>query len=83
MICRHDLLKIEAIEQLPLIPIKPSHHRPILKYLRQRDGITIRSSLQNHFCNKIGPNAKFQEAPTSPEIEALETRYARYEFFSA
>jgi hypothetical protein len=29
MIPRHHLLKIEAIEQLPLVAIEPPHHRPI------------------------------------------------------
>jgi hypothetical protein len=29
MILRNGLLEIEAIEQLPLVPIEPSHHRSI------------------------------------------------------
>jgi hypothetical protein len=29
MILRHGLLEIEAIEQLPLISVLPTHHRPI------------------------------------------------------
>jgi hypothetical protein len=29
MILRNDILEIEAIEQLPLVPIAPPHHRPI------------------------------------------------------
>jgi hypothetical protein len=29
MILRNDLLEVEAIEQLPLVPIDPPHHRPI------------------------------------------------------
>jgi hypothetical protein len=29
MILRYDLLEIEAIEQLPLVPIEPPHHHSI------------------------------------------------------
>jgi len=29
MIVRNGLLEVEAIEQLPLVPIEPPHHRPI------------------------------------------------------
>jgi hypothetical protein len=34
MILRNRLLEVEAIEQLPLVPIDPPHHRPVSQNAR-------------------------------------------------
>ena len=62
MILRNGLLKIEAIEQLPLVSVLPTHHRPISQKSRHLDRITIRHCPPNDFCNKIGPIPKWRKA---------------------
>ena len=55
LIFRNDLLEIEAIEKLPLVPIQPPHHRSLPPMSASRRPNHCSSKNSNDFCNKIGP----------------------------
>jgi hypothetical protein len=62
MIVRHDLIEIERIEQLLLIPDAPSHHRttPPMFASQRRNHCSAAASID--FCNKIGPKRTCRHA---------------------
>ncbi len=58
MIFRNDLLEIEAIEKLPLVPIEPPHHRSLPPMSASQRPNHCSSKNSNDFCNKIGPERR-------------------------
>ncbi len=67
IIFRNDLLEIEAIEKLPLVPIQPPHHRSLPPMSASQRPNHCSSKNSNDFCNKIGRKRTCERAhPDAP-----------------